>query len=399
MLFDPKTKKPVAVTQIDYRFDDEQEKRTIKDFANNFITTDFPSDGVVISEGHLVSNSRSHGISLYFPSYLGFDSEYQRLKFAEGSKWVELCNRFPMKKLENPAPVALLGINHATKSDRDELGKIVVKDAFKDTIRRFDFASRLGGDLTKLGFKYDAIRDPRPYGEDWEQFVGHWQDGVVILDNHDGLGSGGGNPFGYLSSPFPSGPQSSGPEGRTVMRLLENGGRLLLSTPAATAATWDLPLYKDTLGLTYGERWDYTYKFKAKGAKIAADKLIEITPARKGAPIQVFNGGVGVEPFCTLENGKMVGAKISREDPKTKKPYRAVVLGFYLSDVANDDDRRALLDEALAFLNAKPETKPSEVQPIGSAAPAPKPAAAPATPPTETGAGSRGDSRHEYHWD
>ncbi len=390
MLFDPKTKKPVAITQIDYRFEDEQEKRTVKDFVNNFITTDFAPDGVVIAEGHLVSNNRSHGVSLYFPSYLGFDSEYLRLQFAKDSKWVELCNRFPMKKLENPAPVAMLGINHATKADRDELGKIVVKDAYKDAIRKYDFASRLSGDLTKLGFRFDSIRDPRPYGEDWEQFVGHWQDGVVILDNHDGLGSGGGNPFGYLSSSFPSGPQSSGPEGRTVMRLLSRGGRLLLSTPAATAATWDLPLYRDTLGLTYGERWDLDYKFKspsATSAKIAGDKVFTITPARKGAPIQTFTGGDGVTPFCVLENGKMIGAKIAREDKDTKKAFRAVVLGFYLSDVANDDDRRLLVEEALAFLNATPAPKEAEKQPIGAAAPTPKPPAA--APPAEAGTGSR----------
>lgn len=363
---DPKGK-PQLVTEINYRFEDDPEKRTVKDFANTFITTDFPADGPVVAEGHLVSNNRSRGVSLYFPAYLGFDKEYLKLKFAANSDWADLCELFPLKKLEKPAPIALLGIQHASKADRDVLGKIVVREEFRDKILKYDFAAPLAGDLKSFGLAYDCIRDPRPYGEDWTGMLKHWQDGVVILDNHLG-GQNGGNPFSYVSSER-SPPPSSGPESRAIMRHLKQGGRLLLSMPGIAAELWDTPLYRDTLGLEYGQRWDYGYGFKVSGCAALKDKPLELVTARKGEAITTFSGGPGVEPLCVLDGGAMIGAKIDRVDAETGKNVRAVVLGFYLTDVKGDDNRRALLKEALDFLTPKIETAPGSIGLTDSAAP------------------------------
>lgn len=360
MVIDPKTRKPTFVKEINYRFGDEQEKRTVKDFENQFITTDFPADGVVVSEGHLVSNSRSHGVSLYFPAYLGFDKEYSKLRFAADSKWTALCEKFPLKKLEQPAPVAVLGINHATKADRDALGKLVVKDAFLERIRGYDFAAPYRADLKTLAKAFDVVPDPRPYGEDWTGMLKHWQDGIVILDNHAGLTERDANPFGFLSSESGAARPAAGPDGRTVMRFLKDGGRVLLSSPNATAQLWDTPLYRDTLQLSYGEKWDYDYSFRLHGEKIGADRAFELVPARKGQSIVTFTGGAGVEPLATLNSGErgMIGAKISGTDPATGKSFRAVVLGFFLTDVKGEENRRAILEEALAFLEgAGPDAK------------------------------------------
>jgi hypothetical protein len=364
MLMNPKTKKLEFVKEINYRFDDESEKRTLKDFKNTFITTDFPAQAAVCAEGHLVGNNRSHGISVYFPAYLGFNKEYRKLKFAENSKWAELCEKFPLKKLDKAAPVALLGINHATKADRDKLGAIVVRDQFDKMLRRYDFCATYRDDFKKLGLAFDAIKDSKPYGEDWLGLLGRYEAGIVILDNHDGAAPPSAPAMDYFGRP--SLPRIAGPDGRAVMRYLEGGGYLLLSNPRAAAAIWDTPLYRDTLGITYQGTWDYSYDFKVAG--LADDKAFTIQTARKGEPIVTFQGGEGVEPFATLkDSGRLIGAKISRHDAKTGTPYKAVLLGFYLDDIQGDDNRFLVLQEAMKFLNRQGELPP--LDPGVSAAP------------------------------
>ena len=112
----------------------------------------------------MIGNNRSHGLSLYFPAYLGFDKEYRRLQFSDGSTWAALCEKFLLRKIEKPHEVALLGLNHATKADREALGAIVVREELDKKLRKQDWASPYGEDLKKLSLGFDSIRDPRPYG-------------------------------------------------------------------------------------------------------------------------------------------------------------------------------------------------------------------------------------------
>lgn len=359
MLKNPKTGKNEYVKEINYRFDDDSEKRVIKDFQICFFTTDFASDASVLAEGHMIGNNRSHGISLYFPAYLGFDKEYRRLQFSAGSAWATLCEKFPMKKLDKPKEIALLGVNHATKGDRETLGKITVRDEYDRTIRKKDWTSTYRDDLKNLKFEFDSIRDPRPFGLDWlgmlEQY---YSNGIVILDNHAG---------GELAGEVFGGQRVVGPDGRHVQRFLKNGGRLMLGSSAATQAVWDTPLYKDTLGLEYVAKYDLDYKFTVPGAKfVKSDAKLEIATARKGEPITIFkkrDGADGVDPFITLPDGQWIGAKINNKDAATGKEYRAVILGFYFMDIVGDENRRAVLQEALTFLNARRETPPEAAAP------------------------------------
>ncbi len=381
-LADPKTGKQEFVKRIDYRFEDEKKERKVEDFENLFVTTDFPSEGPVIAEGHLVSNNRSHGVSIYFPAYLGFDKEYLKLRFAQDSKWVEMCRLFPLKKIVDPAPVAVLGVGHLNHPQRKRLGSIVVRERFRDTAREFDIAHLYRGDLAALDYRFDVVLDPRPYGEDWEEMLGHWTDGVVLLDNHFGLQPGGGNPLGYIDSRSGSLPPAVGPSGREVMRFLRRGGRVLLGSPRATAKIWDTPLYRDALGLEYGGLVDDDYRYRIVGTPVDPSTVFEIVPARKGAKILTFRGGEGVEPLCVrAKDGRMIGAKIARTDPQSGREMRAVVLGFYLTDVLDDAARRTLLREALSFLTAKEEAP----APTGIGA-----AEKPSEEPASTGEGSRG---------
>ncbi|MBI3817521.1 MAG: helix-hairpin-helix domain-containing protein [Planctomycetes bacterium] len=380
MLKNPKTGKNEYVKEINYRFDDDSEKRTIKDFEICFYTTNFAPDSAVVGEGHMIGNNRSHGISLYFPAYLGFDKEYRRLRSSKDSVWMSLCEKFPMKKIEHPKEIAMLGMNHATKADRETLGKITVRDEFDKTTRRYDWTATAREDLKNLNYGFDSIRDPRPYGLDWlgmmEQY---YSSGIVILDNHAG---------GELSAGEVFGPQRvAGPDGRHAQRLLRNGGRLLLGTSAATQTVWDTPLYKETLGLEYVMKWNRGYQFAVPNGKVVkADAKIAIETARKGESITIFkkrDDADGVEPFATLPDGQWIGAKIARKDPSTGKDFRAVILGFYLMDIQNADSRRAVLGEALEFLGAKKQEaapkKPEAAKPEASAVPAVTPAGATAT--------------------
>src|SRR6185369_1058108 len=187
-------------------------------------------------------------------------------------------------------------------------------------------------------------------------------------------------------------PRAVGPEGRNVLRHLQAGGRILLGAPNVTKAVWDTPLYRDALGLQYVRKWDRGFDFQVVGAQeIAADKKLSLAMATKRDSITVFEpiaGVEGVEPFVQLPDGQWLGAKVARTDPQTKKSYRAVVLGFYLSDVANADDRRALLKEALRFLEAGSSNAEKPENPTISTASA---AAADATPAaTPSGAGQQG---------
>jgi hypothetical protein len=391
MLKNAKSGKLEFVKEINYRYEDEQEKRTFKDFANTFFTADFSSEALVIAEGHNIGNNRSHGVSLYFPAYLGFDKDYRRLKFAENSAWADLCAKFPIKTIDKRAPVATLGVNHVVRGERERLGKIAVREEFEKVLRDKDWEKDWREDLKALGKSFDGIRDPKPYGEDWEQTLAHYRDGVVILDNHRGGELGGGPDLSDMQAMMGGGgwrpriPRIVGPQGRAVLRHLQAGGSLLLGSSEAARDVWDTPLYRDALGLEYDREWNRGFKFNVRGvAGLAADKILEVEPAKKGESITVFraregDAGRGVEPFCILPDGKLIGVKIARRDETTGKDYRAVVLGFFLADVKNADDRRALLKDALAFLDAKraptpdiqaarPAADSRPIDPVGTAA-------------------------------
>jgi hypothetical protein len=386
MLKNSKTGKLEMVKEINYRFEDEQEKRTAKDFANTFFTAEFGPDAAVIAEGHNIGNNRSHGISIYFPAYLGFDKNYKRLKFADGSAWAELCEKFPIKTIKDRAPVALLGINHVTKATREKLGAIVVREELEKALYKLDCTAAHCEDLTKLGMRFDCIKDPRPYGDDWAATLKHYVNGTVLLDNHAG-GELGGSPdmgdfFAMMGGGWrPRVPRVVAPEGRQVARYLRDGGNLLLSSPGIAQAVWDTPLYRDTLGLDYVRTWDRGYAFKlASATTTKPDSTFEIEVARKGehvtviAPRRDFAGRV--EPFALLPDGQWIGAKITPADPAATGG-RAIVLGFYLADIKGAEARQAVLKEAMTFLrrDSKPsprieasETRPArrDENPIGA---------------------------------
>jgi hypothetical protein len=409
MLKSNKSGKLEFVTEIDYQFEGDSEKKVVKEFANSFFTADFPANAAILAEGHNIGNNRSHGLSVYFPAYLGFSKDYRRLQFSQDSPWTELCAKFPIKKLGPPKPLALLGLNHLTKAARDELGKAVVFEDLEKRALATDFGRTYGEDLKALNREFDSIRDPRPYGMDWTQLLANYQgSSVVVLDNHTGgeLGSGGmsmDDVYALISQFMPGMegmgggrraklPRAVGPEGRNVLRHLQAGGRILLGAPNVTKAVWDTPLYRDALGLQYVRKWDRGFDFQVVGAQeIAADKKLSLAMATKRDSITVFEpiaGVEGVEPFVQLPVGQWLGAKVARTDPQTKKSYRAVVLGFYLADVANADDRRALLKEALRFLEAGSSNAEKPENPTISTASA---AAADATPAaTPSGAGQQG---------
>ena len=367
MLKNGKTGKLEFVTEINWHFEGEGDKRTAKDFKNWIFTADFPSHAAVIAEGHAIGNHRSHGLSIYFPTYLGFDPDYLRLQFAQDSAWTELVRKFPIRELGPAKPVALLGLNHVTKGTRAELGKAVVFEELERKVRALDVAAGWQADLKALGHEADAIRDPKPYGLDWNAMLEHFEQSVVVLDNHAGGETGGGgmsmdDVFALVAQFMPGGgggkrvkvPRFVGPEGRDLMRHLQAGGRVLLGQPGAGAAVWDTPLYRDTLGVRYVRTWDRGFEFGATdAAKIAADQRFSLDLATKRDKVSVLapvEGVVGVTPFVTLPDGQWLGAKVARRDPETGREVRAVVLGFYLADVQGDEQRRALLAEALHFL-------------------------------------------------
>ncbi|MEN6575048.1 MAG: hypothetical protein ABFD90_01805, partial [Phycisphaerales bacterium] len=191
-------------------------------------------------------------------------------------------------------------------------------------------------------------RDPRPYGQDWAGLIGKWSPKLIIADNTEGTPSGGQDPYGYLSSERPELPAIQGPDARTLADYLGKGGRLLLTTPGIASQSWDMPFYRDLLGLTYGQNWDRSYKFRLPDRQ---EPVFEIETARKGQALRVFTGGDGVAPLCVLaDTGSMIGAKIERTHPDTGVSFRAVVLGFYLADIKDTTQRQALLKEVLAFL-------------------------------------------------
>lgn len=345
MLQNSKTEKLEFVKEINYRFDDDSDKRSVTNFLNTTFTASFPASAMVAAEGHNVGGNRSHGLSLYFPAYLGYDPNYRRLRFAEGSSWAALCEKFPLKRLEKPESIALLGLNHLTLADREKLGAVTIAEELEKAMNRFDCSSRFTNDLAILKRKADAIKDPRIYGEDWAETLAHYLKGVVILDNTTGGEAGGG------LGRFPMG--GVGPESRDILRHLGAGGCVLLGTGAATRATWDLPLYRDTLGLEYVRTWNRGYAFNLAGAKEAKKEVYEIETARKGDSLTLVAARpnvTGVTPFAILPDGQWIGAKIDRQHPLTGKAFRAIVLGFYLADIKGDEARRTVIKEALAFL-------------------------------------------------
>ena len=142
MLKNPKTGKLEMVKEINYRFEDEQEKRTAKDFDNTFFTADFGSDAAVVAEGHNIGNNRSHGISIYFPAYLGFDKNYRRLQVRGGLGVGRAVREVPDQGDQGARAVAILGANHVTKATREKLGAIVVREELEKALNKLDCGDR-----------------------------------------------------------------------------------------------------------------------------------------------------------------------------------------------------------------------------------------------------------------
>lgn len=347
---DDQDKGPQVVKEINYRFEGDSKEHTFKDFENMFITTNFPESSILVAEGHLMNQNNSHGLTIYFPSYLGYNKEYRRLRFAKDSAWVRLCEKFPLKSLEEAKPIGLLGMSHLNKPTQKELGKLVVREEYEKRMRELNFDQNYRDDLESMEKEFSSIKEPKRYGEDWHGVLENFVDGVVLLDRLDG---------------------SRSPSSRSVMRYLQQGGRTMIMSPGINRTIWDMPLYRDTLGLQYDQVWDNSFEFEVSGAKEAdtdegaadedsdeskASDGYEIVKSSEGASImtfQVAEGEEGVEPWLILpDSGKMIGAKISRKDPKTGKSFKAVVLGFYLNDVTDEGKRRALLKDAMEFLES-----------------------------------------------
>ncbi len=342
---------PQIVTEINYRFEGDSKKHTFKDFENMFITTNFPQSSILVAEGHLMNQNNSHGLTIYFPSYLGYNKEYRRLRFAKESAWVRLCEKFPLKSLEEAKPIGLLGMSHLNKPTKHELGKLVVKEEYQKRMRELNMDQIYREDLKSMEKEFSSIEEPKRYGEDWHGVLESFGDGVVLVDRLDGNRS---------------------PSSRTLMRYLQKGGRTLIMSPSINSTIWDMPLYRDTLGLQYDQVWDNSFSFKVAGDEAeqasssdeeSTDESdeesnpkneYEIVKSSESATImtfQVAEGMDGVEPWLVLpDSGKMIGAKIKRNDPKTGKTFRAIVLGFYLNDVTDEAKRRSLLKDAMEFL-------------------------------------------------
>ena len=309
-------KGPQVVTEINYRFEDSMTEHTFKDFENMFITSRFPESSILVAEGHLMNQNNAHGITIYFPSYLGYDKEYRRLQFAQDSAWVRLCEKFPLKSLEDAKSIGLLGMSHLNKPTRMELGQLIVKEEFEKRTRELKKDQTYQDDLTHLEKEFTSIKEPKRYGEDWHGVLENFTDGIVFADDLNGSGA---------------------PSSRAMMRYLHAGGRAFITSSNINRNIWDMPLYHDTLGLRYDQVWDNSFTFKVAGAddqpaaaenetedgEHPASNDYEIVKAREAATIMTFEvaeGAAGVEPWLVLsDSGKMIGAKVKGTDPKTGK--------------------------------------------------------------------------------
>src|SRR5262249_19795407 len=132
-----------------------------------------------------------------------------------------------------------------------------------------------------------------------------------------------------------------------------------LSSPGIARAIWDTPLYRDQFGIEYVRTWNRGYGFRlASPATTKPDSQFEIEVARPGESLTVIaprpDSGRRIEPFAVLPDGQWIGAKIAPATLNESEPRgRAVVLGFYLSDIKGAEARQAVLKEALAFLQKR----------------------------------------------
>ena len=355
----PEPKGPQIVTEINYKFEDDGTEHTFKDFEHMFITGKFPESSIMVAEGHLLGQNNAHGMTIYFPSYLGYNKEYRRLRFAKDSAWVRLCEKFPLRSLEEAKPIGLLGMSHLNKPARKDLAKIVVKEEYEKRVRELKKDQSYQDDLAKLEKEFTSVKEPKRFGQDWHGVLDHFVDGIVFVDNVDG---------------------NSAPSSRTLMRYLQKGGSTLITASNINRSIWDMPLYRDTLGLEYGQVWDNSYHFNVFGDDSADDanedgdnedgdnedgdnedgeekstkgkyEIVQATVGAKIMTLQVAEGAEGVEPWLVLaDSGKIIGAKVSGTDPDTGKSFKAVVIGFYLNDVTDEAKRQSLLKDALEFL-------------------------------------------------
>ena len=320
-LHNPKSGQGELVREINYRFEDESEKRSISDIRNTFVTTDFTPDAAICAEGHLVGSNRSHGISIYLPAYLGFEKEYRRLRFSDRSRWAALCETYPLKPAAGPRPVGLLGIRHATKADREKLASIVVRDEFRRASWTHDFAAPWREDLGKLGLGYECLRSPRVHGEDWPAVLERYAGGIVVLDNHEGNED---SPDAWRWHDGLNPPRVSGPGSRAVLRYLDAGGHLLLTSPDVTTKLWDGPLHREALGLEYDELWDRSLSFTLRADGIAPEPdLRDRDGAQRGAGRDVPWLG-GRRALRGAEGGRRHDR---REDRPHLPPHREAVPG------------------------------------------------------------------------
>mgnify|MGYP001586167902 CR=1 FL=1 len=284
-------------------------------------------------------------MSIYLPGYLGFRKEYGRLAFSRATRWDEFAAVFPMRSLPEAKPVLLAGISHRTRADREELAAIRVADEFRRTERLWDGARHWRPLLEKVGVAFQVVDRPREYGFDWRDLLAETSFPLVVVDSLE-----------------------TGPDRSALLAHLERGGNVLITTPAATASRWDDPLYRDVLRIDYGgpenERRTLalggpspaTAAHPVKNGKVpppadAPKKIaLELVPARPGEDVMTFSLLEGAEPFLVLDDGRVVGVKVARQVPGSAKRFKAIVLGFQLTDLKDVAMQEEVLRAALDHL-------------------------------------------------
>ena len=136
----------------------------------------------------------------------------------------------------------------------------------------------------QISYAFTALRDPRPYGNDWAEFIDKQQPEIILVDETSGTPSGHQDLYGHLSMRRPALAAIQGPDTRPLADYVSRGGRLVLSCPHVDRWPWDTYFYQDVLGLKYGQRSDRSYKFHLADAN---EPEFEILTQREGQTVRL----------------------------------------------------------------------------------------------------------------
>ncbi len=313
-VLDPALRKRVFVAQIDYQIVSQDgtygPKQVAREGKEYCFVASFPTESILVAEGHTQGMGDSRGISIYYPTPDKYITSYGSLLFGRATAWAQFLAKVPT--FRRKAPVLLTGR--------------MVNDPMT-----LPFVARA---LKANGVKFQVLWNPGIYAYRFRDILGKFAgDGAVITDSLSQAS------FNQLA-----------PSNTEIADYLDQGGNVFIFGQSLEQNNLHRQMLENCFKFEYVEdiidSKEVAFANKPDAAKIilngddSAQTCDDITIMNTTAPGKVF-----------LADNQGRGTAIAiKAEGASGKPYAGVFMGFRFEAVTGAEVRAELMKAILAVI-------------------------------------------------